>query len=109
MFRGMFSSLGMIISKVTAFDLSNADINVVDWISQTNSKDLQFKFQRGILTLKWIISMLFLNPLPESLTHRTIKLRQRLRRARATIFQKIKMSNLPQELFFYWQNYKLHL
>ena len=90
MFRAIFISLGMIISKVTAFDLSNADINMVDWICQTNYADLKrqtcgFQFQRGILTLMWIISMLFLTPLPESLTHRTIKLRQRHRRARATI------------------------
>ena len=33
MFRGMFISLGMIISKVTAFDLSNADINMVTWLT----------------------------------------------------------------------------
>ena len=91
MFRGIFISLGMIISKVTAFDLSNADINLVDGICQTtNYGDLKrqacgFQFQRGILTLMWIISMLFLSPLPESLTHRTIKLRQRNRRALATI------------------------
>lgn len=85
MFRGIFIYLGMIISKVTAFGLSNADINMADCISQTNFKDLQFEFRRGIVTLKWIISMLFLNPLPESHTHRTIKLRKRHRRARATI------------------------
>ena len=82
--------MAILAAKVTAFDLSNADINMVDWICQTNYGDLKrqafgFQFQRGILTLMWIISMLFLTPLPESLTHRTIKLRQRHRRARATI------------------------
>ena len=90
MFRGIFISLGMIISKVTDFDLSNAGINMVDWISQTNYKDLQsqrqasgFEFQQGIVTSMGIINMLFRSPLPEFLMHGTIKLR--LRGARVTI------------------------
>ena len=66
-------TIGIIVSKVTAFDLSYADSNKGDFLP----KFLKFWEQlvpegegRVLIAFVWVFHMLFLKPLPEYLTRR---------------------------------------
>ena len=66
-------TIGIIVSKVTAFDLSNADSNKGDFLP----KFLKFWEQLGqeaeggvLIASVWVFHMLFLKPLPDYLMRR---------------------------------------
>ena len=99
-------TIGIIVSKVTAFDLSNADSNKGDFLP----KFLKFWEQLGpdgagrvLIAFVWVFHMLFLKPLPEYLTRRQDDSDLRLLCILVLVeenFQEGKKSTSTQEPFF---------
>ena len=110
-------TVGIIVSKVTAFDLSIADSNKGDFLP----KYLKFWEQQGLegarvdVAVLWVFHMLFLKPRPEYLTRR-VDFSDRidsLRLLRILLakenFPEGKKSTSTQELFYFLVNYNFIL
>ena len=103
-------TIGIIVFKVAAFDLSNADSNKGDFLP----KFLKFWEQHGsgrgrvLIAVVWVFHMLFLKPLPEYLT-RCQDVSDRIDRSRLLPilllaqedFPKGKKSTSTQEPFYF--------
>ena len=77
----------LLFSKATNFDLSNADINKEHLLSprKIDTYGKATRYGRALLTLAWVVNMLFLHTLRESAMRKDEIINRRLLRTFGTI------------------------
>ena len=92
----------LLFSKATNFDLSNADINKEHLLSprKIDTYGKAIRYGRALLTLAWVVNMLFLHTLRESAMRKDEIINRRLLRTFGTIPEG-KKPHLNSSFYFF--------
>ena len=101
-FSGMIITPVLFFSKATNFDLSNADINKEHLLSSRKIDTYRkaTRYGRALITLAWVINMLFLHTLGELAMRKDEIINRRLPRTFGTIPEG-KKPHLNSSFYFF--------